>query len=222
MDQKTNQKGVIIFDFDGVIVDSIPTASNEVRRLHPNITDEQYKSIFHKKPFMDGIETIKHLRIKESEEERLVGRSKYAKEKAKSPLFAGIHDTLQTLGEKYTLTINTNAVEECFTPILDNHNLRTYFSYIAFRENISSKAIRNKNIINHFDVSPEKAIYITDSTGDVVEAYEAGIASIGVTWGAHDRKYFEDVQELGLQSIVDTQAELIEKIDQFFTSPPNT
>jgi len=210
-------KKVIIYDFDGVILNSIPAAKANAMQAHPSMTEEQYQSLFHKKPYMDGLETVEHLRKIESEEEYKERRRKFSIEKANSNLFDGTLDTLKTLSDKYFLTINTNAIEENFIPIMEKHDLVPYFLHIAFREDDSSKMIRNKKIIKQFNTSPEDAIYITDSTGDVVEAHEAGIASIGVTWGVHDREYFEDVADMNLFGIVDTQAELIEKINSFFS-----
>jgi len=217
MENKNPSKKVIIYDFDGVLVDTIPAAFENVKIGHPGITEEQYKSLFHKKPYMDGLETVAHLRIEETDEEYTKRRAKYSENKAKSSLFIGTLDTLTLLSKDYLLTINTNAIEENFTSIMKSQNLSRFFSYVAYREEKSSKAIRNQNILDHFGIPSTNAVYITDATGDVVEAHEAGIASIGVTWGVHDREYFEDVADMNLFVIVDTQAELIEKINNFFT-----
>ena len=51
-------------------------------------------------------------------------------------------------------------------------------------------------------------IFVTDTLGDVLEAKTAGINTIAVTWGAHDRIYFNNDIHENLKAIVDTIEDL--------------
>ena len=44
--------------------------------------------------------------------------------------------------------------------------------------------------------------------GDIKEADIAGVTTVAVTWGVHDRKYFAREEHLNVLGIVDTVAEL--------------
>ncbi len=56
---------------------------------------------------------------------------------------------------------------------------------------------------------------MTDTLGDVREADIAGIPTIAVTYGAHNRSYFEREKHENLIAIVDTVKELEKTINNY-------
>ena len=54
---------------------------------------------------------------------------------------------------------------------------------------------------------------MTDTLGDIREGNIAGVQTIGVTWGVHDRETLEKGSPL---AIVDTVFELRDTIERFF------
>ena len=42
--------------------------------------------------------------------------------------------------------------------------------------------------INKYQIAPEEIFYIGDTTGDIKEGKQAGVKTIGVTWGWHSKE----------------------------------
>ena len=203
---------LIIFDFDGVILDSTGMALWGLRRTYPDLTKEEHQEMQHLRSAIGSEELLKNHRVIESDLNTIKGE--YSKKKQQCEIFDGMDTVINALSEKYYLAINTNAFEKNIAAILEKNNLKDYFGICTTRDDSNSKVEKNALISEHFG-NPEKVIFITDSTGDVVEAHESGIASIGVTWGMHSAKHFDEVKDLGLYAVVDTPAELEAKIREF-------
>ena len=73
------QKKLLIFDFDGVIVDSMQLAFKNVASVHPSLTWEIYRNVSHKKTLAEADKEYKHLRIDETKEEKEERAKKYSK-----------------------------------------------------------------------------------------------------------------------------------------------
>ena len=70
-------------------------------------------------------------------------------------------------------------------------------------QNINFKLIKEK-----YNVDSNDLLFVTDTSGDIREAEEAGVPTIGVTWGGHDRHYLTRGGHKNIVKIVDTVAEL--------------
>lgn len=216
MKQPQGHETAVIFDFDGVIADSIPAGFENFKISHPGVTREMYNSLSHKQPYHDGLARIAHLRVDEDTEAKEQRLRAYTENKKYTRIFEGIPELIEELSTKHLLAINTSAREENSLPILERNNLAHFFSCITMQETAPGKVARNALILETGEIDASRALFITDATGDVVDAHESGIASIGVTWGVHPREYFEDVRASGLVAIVDTVPELRHTIDTFF------
>ena len=51
-------------------------------------------------------------------------------------------------------------------------------------------------------------LFITDALGDLKDADIAGVPTIAVTWGVHNKSFFEKEKHINLIGIVDTVEEL--------------
>ena len=63
--------------------------------------------------------------------------------------------------------------------------------------------------LEELGASREKALYIGDSDVDVQTAKNAGLTSVGVTWGFRERALLE---KEGAQYIIDTPAQMLDII----------
>jgi phosphoglycolate phosphatase len=212
---KPNNK-VIIFDMDGVLFDTVDFIfENFFKVIYPDITREIYKESSCENVFeaMSKINLPKKL---ETEEEKTIRFQKYSEEKSKMPLFAGARELLEKLHKRgFILIINTSAVNRNCLPIFEYSKTGHLFDLIASAELSKSKVEKFKIIQERYGVEKKDMLFVTDTVGDIKEAEEAGIPTVAVTWGVHDRTYFERQKFSNLMTIVDTIKELEEFILKF-------
>lgn len=65
-------------------------------------------------------------------------------------------------------------------------------------------------IIKKYDISPDKCLYIGDTGTDMLTGKNAGVDTVGVTWGFRDR---QELVETGAVYIVDSPKEILEIIN---------
>ncbi len=204
---------ILIFDLDGVIVDTEEMASEYLLGKYPTVTKEMMSEVLAGN-FHEGMAKIKllHPHAPMTEEEIIARKMAYSEKKLTAVLFNGILELVKRLHEKgYTLVVNTSALERNCTPLLKKLQIYNFFDYIATAEMSKNKTVKFKMIEEKYNASNENTIFITDTLGDVREAKAAGVPTIAVTWGAHDRSFFTREANDNLIAIVDSIEEL-EKI----------
>ena len=159
--------------------------------------------------FHEGLKRYSYLRKPETEEERKQRIILYAKKKSEMPIFEGIKELLERLYKNnYTLVLNTNAYNRNCLPLLERFNIKDIFDFLATAE-ISKDKVEKFNLIeNKYNVDKHDMLFITDALGDVRDADIAGVPTIAVTWGVHDKSFFEKEKHINLIGIVDTVEEL--------------
>lgn len=89
------------------------------------------------------------------------------------------------------------------------------FDFIATAELTKNKTVKFKLIEEKYNVNSHNILFITDTLGDIKEADIAGIPTIAVTWGFHDKSFFEREKHSNLVIIVDTIKELEDFIKEY-------
>lgn len=206
-------KKIIIFDMDGVLINSIGVMFELTSNRYPGVSYNEYQDMF-KGNIHTEIDTLKlKYSVKErTEEEHNLLRSNYTQKKiATTMMYPHIDVLLFNLKKQnYLLAINSSASGKNTFPILERLDIAQYFERILLKEDSLSKVEKFKMLMNHFECEPEDIIFITDTVGDVKEAAELNIQTIAVTWGVHTQEYFEEVSE-SIFKIVSSVKEL-EKI----------
>ncbi len=199
---------VIIFDFDGVLFDSQKLLEDYMMDLYPGLTKEMTKELVCGN-FPEEIQKINLPKKVETEDERAKLKILYSKNKLEVPMFTGMAELLEDLyTQGYILVINTSAFERNCLPMLEKNKIVQFFDYIATIEVARSKVEKFKLIQDKYSVSTDKLLFITDTLGDIREADEAGVPTVAVTWGAHDRSYFYREEHKNLVAVVDSVDEL--------------
>jgi len=64
--------------------------------------------------------------------------------------------------------------------------LKKYFSEILAKDIHASKVEKFKMIFEEYGIKASETLIVTDTVGDVKEAKEVGMKSIGSSWGLHE------------------------------------
>ncbi len=206
-DEKSKLK-IIIFDMDGVLFDTIPLSKQNFMRRHPGVTEEMYIDM-HTGNFHEKAASHAHLKIKETEEEHKQHLVDYSAKKSESKIFEGIKELLTELRDSgYILTMNTNAHERNSLPLLKKHGVVELFEYIVDADLTKDKVEKFKLIEKKYKTNASELLFVTDALGDVLDADVAGVPTIAVTWGVHNKTYFEKEKHKNLLTVVDTVEDL--------------
>jgi phosphoglycolate phosphatase-like HAD superfamily hydrolase len=207
---------IIVFDMDGVIIDSVELMADLTQRRYPGSTLQEEKDLF-----LGNIhEQIKFLNEKYGSlgiEENKKILFDYTSNKIKNvQLYPGIKELLSSLSVRYSLIINSSAATRNATPILERYNLLEFFDRVFLKEDSISKTEKFKMIAEHYAVSPSALLFVTDTVGDVREAAELSIDTIAVTYGVHTQEYFNKYPCSNLIMTVGSVTELGLAIDKYY------
>lgn len=185
---------LIVFDWDGTLVDSIDWIVECIQQMallqnfeQPSIQD--CKDVI-------GLSLSQAMQslfpgISEEQKQLMVNsyRKKYmGKQVSKDDLFRDALPVLHKLKEmNKALAIATGKGQAGLDRSLDGTGVRPLFDYLRSAETMQSKPSPHMlfDIMEESGIVPERVLMIGDSTLDLAMAKNAGVASIGVTTGAH-------------------------------------
>ena len=209
------KKKIIIFDMDGVLFDTIPFAEESFLKSYPGMTNDMYKDM-HSGNFHEGVKKYSHFKKEETEEEQNKRHIFYAEKKGNTPMFEGMKELLEDLHNNgYILVLNTSAFDRNCLPLLEKSGIKSLFDLVATAESSKSKIEKFKLIEDKYNIGKNDILFITDSLGDIKEADIAGISTVAVTWGIHDRTFFEREKHSSLVCVIDTVKELSDFIKKY-------
>ena len=195
-------KKLVLFDFDGVIVDSFEMTYRVARKTDSGRTREQQKQLFDGNVY-DEMERKAGKRI--TDEDDLSFYKEYVPQLMDLPPIEGISQVLGELQSIYTLIVVSSTISSPIAEYLAKYNLAHYFDEIMGGDIHRSKVAKIQMILKKHGTKPAEAIFITDTLGDMREAIKCGVLSIGVTWGFHEK---ERLQKGNPFVIVETPQEL--------------
>ena len=180
----------IIFDMDGVIIDSEPVHQKlefeMFDELDLHISDEEHKT-FVGTSAVDMWTRIKmnHSLAKTPEELLMYGRAKYwdALEQDRVPLVSGSKELMSKLYQsKFIVQVASSATRPTVDKVIEHFHLEKYISHrIGGNEVIQSKPdpeIFVKAALQS-NSNPSQCLVIEDSANGVIAAKEAGMICIG-------------------------------------------
>ncbi len=207
------KKKIILFDFDGVIADSFEIAFEINKIIDPNIvTESDYRNLFYGnindwgRKSSYGKEEIN--RINEEFFKR------YIPQMEKVKMFPGMKAVIAELREKYILIIISSTIISPIRDFLKRNNILSYFDEIVGSNNIDkNKTERIKMVFKKYEVEAKDCVFVTDTIGDIKEAYSVGVQSIGVSWGFQKK---ENLLKGNLFCIADKPEDLNSIISEYF------
>lgn len=189
---------VIVFDFDGVIVESMDPFLQTIRKLVPDFSLNDARNMLTGNIFDERNQYIFNLmKVKQFD-----GYGMYAKEIAKvAPNRELVKLLIDQPVDKIMIVSSMN--EDIIEDYLIKYKLKKFFGDIW-------GAMTDKSKLNKIErikaLNPGKeVVFVTDTTGDIEEVRETKIKIVGVTWGFHTREMLEETKP---DWVVDTPKEL--------------
>jgi phosphoglycolate phosphatase-like HAD superfamily hydrolase len=196
---------IILFDFDGVIVNTFDFCYQINTICNPDLTPDQYRERFHG--------NINECIPKEQKEAKRKDGfdffALYTPELMKKSLEQKVRDLIKTLSETYTLYIVSSTNTDAITAFLKENGLLPCFTAIYGNDVETSKVKKFQKILKTEKAEPSDCVLITDTLGDIREAETCSIPVIAVSWGYHRRETLAQGKPM---AIVDTVEELAQRI----------
>jgi len=205
-------KTFLLFDFDGVIVDSFE-AAYACSKLG---TREEYKKLFYGNVYE---EIEKNYPGKDNEipvaEDPFF--SNYIPRLMALDPVVGMPDVLSRLAQSHTMAVVSSTINAPIQAFLDKHDIAAHFDTVMGADVHKSKVHKIKLAFDMYDAVPEQCLFITDTLGDMREAGKAGVAALGVSWGWHDHATLAQGSPI---AIADTPSQLHDAIQAWRTKMP--
>lgn len=213
MISKPKQFDLLIFDWDGtlmdsagVIVDSIQRACEDIGLATPS--DRASRQII-------GLGLLQALQtllpdLPEDDYPRLVERYRhhYLGRDDQIPLFSGVNRAIPELhASGFQLAVATGKSRLGLSRALEASGLGPWFAATRCADQTHSKPhpAMVLELIDELDADPARTLVIGDTSHDLLMASNAGVASLGVTYGAHEA---DDLHPHAPLALMDSFAEV--------------
>jgi phosphoglycolate phosphatase len=207
------QFDLLIFDWDGTLMDSAGVIVDSIQRACEDIglpapSDRASRQII-------GLGLIQALQtllpdLPADDYPRLVERYRhhYLGRDAQIPLFEGVTSGIGQLhASGFQLAVATGKSRLGLSRALDASGLGAWFSGTRCADQTHSKPhpAMVLELIDELDADPARTLVIGDTSHDLLMAANAGVASLGVTYGAHE---VGDLQPHAPLALLDSFAEV--------------
>lgn len=196
---------LVIFDFDGVLINTIEFSFLEHKKYNPNLTYQKFQS-FCNGNFCDGVDKAvaegSHLVPKDWDKS-------YIENTKRITINEILNKAIKTLSKEYLISIVSSSGSIAINNFLEKEKVKNYFTDILGVDVHRDKTEKIKSLLEKYKISPNAAVFVTDTLGDILEAEKCGVKSIGVTWGLHGRKTLEKGNPV---AIIDDPRDLLKTI----------
>lgn len=192
---------MVLFDFDGVIVDSMQMNLDILEKILGRAFDaDEYRQLFTGNVYEKLKAEFKELLEGDIQQSFF---NEYTKRLLEIAPFSDIDAMLEAAARSRKAYIVTSSLEDTVADYLERHQLAEYFDGIFGMETHTSKVVKFRHLLDKGSMQTDQAVFITDTIGDVLEADEVGIDSIAVTWGFHPKDWIADSPHHTLVESVD-------------------
>lgn len=190
---------VLLFDFDGVIVDSFGFCYEIVSSREP-LTAEEYRARFEgnindaPKPVLPPTQPPFDF----------IGQ--YTTKLMACTPHQDVIKVIQELAQTHDCIIISSTISHAIQTFLNAHGLSSLFKEILGNDVEKSKVKKIAMVLERYQITPSETIFITDTLGDIREAKKCDVDCIAVTWGFHSREALKRGEPL---AIVDRAADIL-------------
>jgi len=184
------ERNLFLFDFDGVLADSLDLYSEAVARCLLRIgtpivkNKEDYLALFegnfYESMAAKGVDLVA---FAGAAKEILPGIDYDAMKP-----FDGLIPVLEALQKDHLLAVISSNGSRTISKMLERFGFDRFFQEILGSDFLFSKKDKIAHALSKYGIDRERTFYIGDTTGDILEAREAGVRTVAVTWGWHSRE----------------------------------
>lgn len=187
---KTVMRKLFLFDFDGVVVDSLDLYEDAVNRCLEELGKPPFRN---RREFLDvfdenfyegirdkGVDVAAFMKVSAA----LAPSLDYDRVKPVREL----EPVLGELKTHHTLAIVSSNSNYAIRRILSKYHFDRYFEDILGHEFTLSKTEKIVRAAEIQETGLNDTFYIGDTAGDIKEAKKAGVRTVAVTWGWHTRE----------------------------------
>jgi phosphoglycolate phosphatase len=178
---------VILFDFDGTIVDSVAVGIEITNRLAGEFNFSPFTQVeLDRLKTLGSREALKQSKIPLYKIPFLIRRfsQEMNQEIPHLTLFPGMKETVLELRRRghYLGIVSTNSVKN-IQDFLSVHDLDSTFDFIAASYTLFGKSRLIRRLIRQHSLHEARVFYVGDETRDIEAAKKSGVTAIAVTWG---------------------------------------
>lgn len=187
---------LLLFDFDGVLVDSIDvyekTVADCLEHINQPLTRgreeflELFEGNFYESLVQKGVDMEKFTTASVN----ILSKVNYAEMKP----FDAIRPVLRELAKNHPMIIISSNDTPTIVEALRLYDFDGIFQEILGSDFMFSKRDKILHVIKKYNVTLQDIYYIGDTTGDMKEGREAGVKTVGVTWGWHSKEKMKAAQ----------------------------
>jgi len=184
------ERDLFLFDFDGVLADSLDLYAEAVARClerigTPIVKDREdylalFEGNFYESMAARGVDLAA---FAQAAQEIMPGIDYDAMRS-----FDGLIPILESLKKDHLLAVISSNGSRTIRRMLERFGFEPYFEEVLGSDFLFSKKEKIDHALAKYGIPPERTFYIVDTTGDIVEARAAGIRTVAVTWGWHSRE----------------------------------
>lgn len=203
MNKMSEKTRLIMFDYDGVLINSNHLPKLYFDELSANLGTKKFKSVEECKEYLetDAMHSLRRLGVTAPEQiEIAINLLRRQDNLWKNlELFHGVKEMLKELKQRgYILAIISNNHKDTITHDLKKNNVLQYFEHIF--DITTGKKPDTEQIIQCLNVTntlPEEAVLVDDMDGGIIAAKKAKLKKvIGVSYG------FQPVKRLHLADVI--------------------
>lgn len=208
MTTENGNKKLIIFDFDGVLINTLNLCFEIHVKKNPWLTLEEYKDISNGNLY----EKLKEFEEKKGFKNPDDFFAQYEEGVLQIDIQDILHDAILHLADNYNLVIVTSSSKSVVDNFLLKQNLNGCFSEILGYEFHTSKVVKINYLLDKHKINPKETIFITDTLGDIEEGHECQVPILAVTWGVHSKDL---LQEGNPEFIIDDPNDLVVTVEKY-------
>ena len=199
---------LLLFDFDGVIVDSLKLYKESVNLClkkigEPAIKDHTDFLALFDENFYDA---IRKKGVDVTEFTRMSAAVAPTLNYDHVSPFYDLEPVLEKLKNNNILVIVSSNSAYAINLMLSKYRFDRFFRNVLGYEFMFSKSEKIIHVMNELNFENGRTYYIGDTAGDIKEAKEVNVKTIAVTWGWHTREKLISTEP---DYIIDTPEELL-------------